>query len=94
MNEVLRVPNGELARLVALQRKQEPKRETGEEAPRGRGACEAVQLIEREPEPPGGAGSGLKDFLQDASLSGTATTIGSCRTSGTQLHLPASRKSR
>ena len=37
------------------------------------GHVKRFAFVERESEPPGGAGPGLKDFLQDASLSGTAT---------------------
>src|SRR5712691_10566134 len=37
------------------------------------GQVKRFEFVERESEPPGGAGSGLNKFLQDASLSGTAT---------------------
>ncbi len=37
------------------------------------GLVKRFEFVEREPEQPGVAGSGLKQFLQDASLSGTAT---------------------
>jgi transcriptional regulator with XRE-family HTH domain len=37
------------------------------------GHLKRFEFVERESEPPGGAGPGLNDFLQDASLSGTAT---------------------
>ncbi len=37
------------------------------------GIVKRFEFVERESEPPGGAGSGLNQFLQDTSLSGTAT---------------------
>ncbi len=37
------------------------------------GIVKRFEFVERESEPPGGAGSGLNKFLQDTSLSGTAT---------------------
>src|SRR5437016_7508395 len=37
------------------------------------GHVKRFEFVERESEPPGGAGSGLQKFLQNASLSGTAT---------------------
>jgi transcriptional regulator with XRE-family HTH domain len=37
------------------------------------GRVKRFEFVEREPEPPGGTGSGLRKFLQDAALSGTAT---------------------
>lgn len=37
------------------------------------GRVKRFEFVDRSSELPGGAGSGLKDFLQDASLSGTAT---------------------
>jgi transcriptional regulator with XRE-family HTH domain len=37
------------------------------------GRVKRFEYVEREPEPPGGDGVGLKKFLQDAALSGTAT---------------------
>ena len=37
------------------------------------GRVKRFEFVERASEPPGGAGSGLKRFLQDTSLSGTAT---------------------
>jgi len=37
------------------------------------GLVKRFAFVERDSEPPGGAGSGLNRFLQDASLSGTAT---------------------
>jgi transcriptional regulator with XRE-family HTH domain len=39
----------------------------------GAGHVKRFEFVERESEPPGGADSGLNKFLQDASLSGTAT---------------------
>jgi transcriptional regulator with XRE-family HTH domain len=37
------------------------------------GHVKRFEFVEREANPPGGPGPGLKDFLQDSSLSGTAT---------------------
>jgi hypothetical protein len=37
------------------------------------GHVKRFEFVARESEPPGGPGSGLHKFLQDASLSGTAT---------------------
>src|SRR5437867_3065713 len=84
MDKFLKLPSGELAKLADLQRKEELKRELGDEpAPLFH---EVRELILRKCNPerqkhvraifetqPFGEEPGLQEFLQDSSLSGTAT---------------------